>query len=89
MKEILPSTDEATSTDSARLVKVQVRNKITRGDKVEFINKDLNSYHTTVDEMMNERRDVLPLAQPGQEIVIRTNLQVGVNDLLRREKAFD
>ena len=89
VKEILPSTDEATSTDSARLVKLQVRNKITRGDKVEFINKDLNSYHTTVDEMMNERGEVLPLAQPGQEIVIRTNLQVGVNDLLRREKDFD
>ena len=89
VKEILPSTDEATSTDSERLVKLQVRNKITRGDKVEFINKDLNSYHTTVDEMMNERGEVLPLAQPGQEIVIRTNLQVGVNDLLRREKDFD
>ena len=89
VKEILPSTYEANSTDSARLVKVQVRNKITQGDKVEFINKDMNSYHTTVEEMKNERGDVLPLAQPGQEFVIRTNLQVGVNDLVRREKAFD
>ena len=86
VKEVLPSTGEETSTDSARLVKLQVRNKITQGDKVEFIDKDLNSYHTTVEKMMNEKGEVLPLAQPGQEIVIRTDLQVGVNDLLRKKK---
>ncbi|MBW2183056.1 MAG: U32 family peptidase C-terminal domain-containing protein [Deltaproteobacteria bacterium] len=79
-------TGEDASTDSARLVKLQVRNKITQGDKVEFIDKDLNSYHTTVEKMMNEKGEVLPLAQPGQEIVIRTNSQVGVNDLLRKKK---
>jgi putative protease len=86
VKEVLPSTGEDASTDSARLVKLQVRNKITQGDKVEFIDKDLNSYHTTVEKMMNEKGEVLPLAQPGQEIVIRTNSQVGVNDLLRKKK---
>ena len=86
VKEVLPSTGEDASTDSARLVKLQVRNKITQGDKVEFIDKDLNSYHTTVEKMMNEKGEVLPFAQPGQEIVIRTNSQVGVNDLLRKKK---
>ncbi len=86
VKEVLPQTGEDASTDSARLVKLQVRNKIIQGDKVEFIDKDLNSYHTTVEKMMNEKGEVLPLAQPGQEIVIRTNSQVGVNDLLRKKK---
>jgi putative protease len=86
VQEVLPQTGKDASTDSARLVKLQVRNKITQGDKVEFIDKDLNSYHTTVEKMMNEKGEVLPLAQPGQEIVIRTNSRVGVNDLLRKKK---
>lgn len=86
VKEVLPSIGEGSSFNSARLVKLQVRNKITRGDEVEFIDKNLNSYHTRLEEMMNEKGEMLSFAQPGQEIVIKTNLRVGVNDLLRREK---
>jgi putative protease len=88
VKEVLPSMGERSSSNSARLIKLQVRNKIIQGEEVEFIDKNLNSYHTRLEEMMNEKGEMLPLAQPGQEILIKTKLQVGVNDLLRREKMF-
>jgi len=77
VKEVLPSLGKSYSSDSEKFVKLQVRNKIIRGEEVEFIDKNLNNYHTRLEEMMNEQREILPLAQPGQ-----------VNDLLRREKIF-
>lgn len=86
VKEVLPSTGGRSHSDAARLVKLQVRNKVIQGEEVEFIDKDLNSYHTRLEEMMNEKREIIQLAQPGQDILIRTNLRIGVNDLLRREK---
>jgi len=86
VKEVLPSAGERFSSDSARLIKLQVRNKIIQGERVEFIDKNMNSYYTRLEEMMNEKGKMLQLAQPGQEIMIKTSLPVGVNDLLRREK---
>ncbi|MCK5422289.1 MAG: U32 family peptidase C-terminal domain-containing protein, partial [Deltaproteobacteria bacterium] len=69
-----------------KLIKIQVRNKVIQGEQVEFINKNLNSYHTRLDEITNEAGEMVQVAQPGQEIVIRTNLPIGANDILRREK---
>ena len=84
VKEILPLPGE--SSFSERLIKLQVRNKITRGEQVEFINKNLNSYHTRLDEITNGEGETLQVAQPGQEIMIKTDLPIGVNDLLRKER---
>jgi len=88
VKEVFPSPGKSYSSDSAKFVKLQVRNKIIRGEKVEFMDKNLNNYHTRLEEMMSEQGEILPLAQPGQEIVIKTTLPVSANDLLRREKIF-
>lgn len=86
VKEVLPSTREGSSSDSTSFIKIQVRNKIIKGEQVEFIDKDLNSYHIRLEKIMDKKGEILQLAQPGQEIVIKTTLPVGVNDLLRRKK---
>lgn len=86
VKEITPSTEENSSSGSERLVTLQVRNKLLQGDEVEFFDKDLNSYHIRLVKMMNEKMEVIQVAQPGQIIVIRTNLPVGINDLLRKKR---
>jgi len=86
VREILPLPGERSSSNAEKLVKIQVRNKVIQGEQVEFINKNLNSYHARLDEIMNEAGEVVQVAQPGQEIVIRTNLPIGANDILRREK---
>ena len=86
VREILPLPGERSSSNAEKLVKIQVRNKVIQGEQVEFINKNLNSYHARLDEIMNEAGEMVQVAQPGQEIVIRTNLPIGANDILRREK---
>ena len=86
VKEIMHTVGEIPPSDSTRLIKIQVRNKIIQGEQVEFIDKNLNSYHIRLDDIMDEKGEALQVAQPRQEIVIRTNLPIGVNDLLRREK---
>ena len=86
VKGVLPSTGERSPSDSVRFIKLQVRNKIIQGEQVEFIDKNLNRYHTRLEAMMSEKGEMLQLAQPGQEIVIKTALPVGVNDVLRRAK---
>jgi putative protease len=86
VREIVPLPGERSSSHSEKLIKIQVRNKVIQGEHVEFINKNLNSYHVRLDEITNEAGEMVQVAQPGQEIVIRTNLPIGTNDILRREK---
>jgi len=86
VREIVPLLGERSSSHSEKLIKIQVRNKVIQGEQVEFINKNLNSYHARLDEITNEAGEMVQVAQPGQEIVIRTNLPIGINDILRREK---
>ena len=87
VKDILPLPSDKSSSNSEKFIKIQVRNKIIRGEQVEFINKNLNSYCAKLDDMTNEVGEMVQVAQPGQEIMIRTNLPIGANDILRREKA--
>jgi len=86
VREILPLPGERFSSHAEKLIKIQVRNKVIQGEQVEFINKNLNSYHARLDEITNEAGEMVQVAQPGQEIIIRTNLPIGANDILRREK---
>ena len=86
VKDVVPLPGEKSSSHSEKLIKIQVRNKMIQGEQVEFINKNLNSYRARLDDMTNEAGEVVQVAQTGQEIVIRTNLPIGVNDILRREK---
>ena len=86
VREILPLPGERFSSNAEKLIKIQVRNKVIQGEQVEFINKNLNSYHARLDEITNEAGEMVQVAQPGQEIIIRTNLPIGANDILRREK---
>jgi putative protease len=86
VKEIQPSLEESASPDAGKQVKIQVRNKIVSGDEIEFITKELKSYHIKLGEFVNEKGEILQIAQPGQEIVLRSDLPVRVNDLLRKKK---
>jgi putative protease len=79
--EVLSSVDEGSPSQ----VKVNVRNKIMPGQQVEVITTDLQSFQTKLDELVNEKGECLQAAHPGQEIVIKTNLPVGVNDLIRKK----
>jgi putative protease len=79
--EVLSSVDEG----SPFRVKVNVRNRIMPGQQVEVITKDLQSFQTKLDELVNEKGECLQAAHPGHEIVIKTNLPVGVNDLIRKK----
>lgn len=87
VKEILPSRGKGGSPRVSRQVRIQVRNKIVSGDEVEFITRELKIYHTVVEEFANERGEMLTTAQPGQEILLRTDLPVGVNDLVRKKQS--
>jgi putative protease len=86
VKEILPFLEENASPDIGKHVKIQVRNKIVSGDEIEFITKELKSYHMQLGEFTNGKGELLQVAQPGQEILLRTDLPVRVNDLIRKKK---
>jgi putative protease len=86
VKEILPFLEENASPDIGKHVKIQVRNKIVSGDEIEFITKELKSYHMKLGEFTNGKGELLQVAQPGQEILLRTDLPVRVNDLIRKKK---
>jgi putative protease len=74
------------SHPALRVVKLQVRNRLAQGEEVEVINRYLNSYRIRVEEMVGEQGERVEVAHPGEQIVIETDLPIGVNDLVRREK---
>jgi putative protease len=86
VREISPFRNENSSPDAGKQVKIQVRNKIVSGDEIEFITKELKSYHMKLGEFTNGKGEILRVAQPGQEILLRTDLPVNANDLIRKKR---
>ncbi len=69
---------------------VRVRNRIARGDEVEFIGPGMRSALLRMDELFlldreEERR--VESANPNQRILVRPSFRVECSDLLRREKS--
>jgi putative protease len=87
VREILPFRGKSVSPDAGNQVRIQVRNKIVSGDEIEFITKELESYHMKLGDFTNEKGEMLQVAQPGQEILLRTDLPVRPNDLIRKKKS--
>ena len=87
VREILLVGEESTFPHAGTHVKIQVRNKIVSGDEIEFITKELNSYHMKLGDFTNEQGEIIQVAQPGQEILLRTDLPVRPNDLMRKKKS--
>jgi putative protease len=81
--EIIPSDNQGSSPR----VKLHVRNKVVSGEQVEIITRDLQSFHTVVGEMVSEKGEFLEAAHPGQEVVIKTDVPVSVNDLVRKKRS--
>ena len=79
--EVLPSDNQGSSWQ----VKIHVRNKIIPGEQVEIITRDLQNFHTRFEEIISEKGEILEAAHPGQEIVIRMDIPVSVNDLVRKK----
>ena len=80
--EVIPSDNQGSSSR----VKLHVRNKVVSGEQVEIITRDLQSFHTIVGEMVSEKGEFLEAAHPGQEVVIKTDVPVSVNDLVRKKR---
>jgi len=79
--EVFPSGEGGAPSQ----VKVDVRNRIIPGQQVEFITTDLQIFQTKLGELVNEKGECLRAAHPGHKIVIKTNLPVRVNDLIRKK----
>lgn len=86
VKDVVPLSVQSHSPYSEKLIKIEVRNKVMQGEPVEYINKHLNGYHTRLDDITNVAGEIVRVAQPGQEILIRTHLPIGANDMVRRVK---
>ncbi len=71
---------------AARWVGLEVRNRITRGELIEFIDRELHCHTGRLAEMTDERGVALNEAHPGRRVLVRTELPLGANDLLRRRK---
>jgi putative protease len=67
-------------------VRLDVRNRVTRGELIEFVDRELHCHTGRLAEMTDERGDTLDEAHPGRQVLVRTDLPVGKNDLLRRKK---
>jgi U32 family peptidase len=71
---------------AGRWVRLDVRNRITRGELIEFVDRELRCHTGRLAEMTDERGNPLDEAHPGRQVLVRTDLPVGKNDLLRRKK---
>jgi putative protease len=80
--EVIPSGND----DLTSQVKLHVRNKVVPGEQVEIITRDLQSFYTRLGEIVSEKGEVLQAAHPGQEVVIKTDVPVSVNDLVRKKR---
>jgi putative protease len=69
-----------------RWIKLEVRNRIARGELIEFVDRGLQCHTGRLVEMTDEQGDALEHAHPGRHVLVRTDLPVGTNDLLRRRK---
>jgi putative protease len=88
--DLLGVVTEVLSSDnqgSTPQMKLHVRNKIVPGEQVEVITRDLQSFHTRLGEIISEKGEVLQAAHPGQEVVIKTDVPVSVNDLVRKKRS--
>jgi len=81
-----PAPARGTTAHAECWITVQVRNRIATGEWIEFVDRDLNCHSIRLAEMTDEHGAVLREAHPGQEVLIRADLPVGVNDLLRKRK---
>ena len=50
------------------------------------ITKELKSYHMKLGAFTNGKGEILRVAQPGQEILLITDLPVRANDLIRKKR---
>jgi putative protease len=68
-----------------RHVMVQARNKISPGDRVEWIGPNMVSFHSEIQELRRPGGDILPSAKPEQPVLIQVDHPVEVNFLLRKK----
>jgi putative protease len=82
----LPGDSSGDASASGRWVKLEVRNRITRGEWIEFVDRDLQCHTARIAEMTDGQGAVLDEAHPGRHVRIKTDLPVEPNDLVRRRK---
>lgn len=72
--------------DSGRWIELEVRNRITRGEWVEFVDRQFTCHGGRITEMTDEQGGALNEAHPNQRVRVKTSLPVNIHDLLRRKK---
>jgi len=68
-------------------IKLEVRNRIARGERIEFVDRTLQCHAGRLAEMTDVQGNPLDEAHPGRHVLIRTRLPVDKGDLVRRSKA--
>jgi putative protease len=81
-----PPGNSGDPSTAGRWVRLDVRNRITRGELIEFVDRELHCHTGRLTEMTDEQGDALEEAHPGRQVLVRIDLPVGKNDLLRRRK---
>lgn len=66
-------------------VRVEVRNKIFKGDEIEILTKQGPSRADRVDDIIDTDEASIPFAQPGSEVTITLSSNCSSNDLLRKK----
>lgn len=65
-------------------VKVQIRNKINKGDTVDILSLNKPSRTSVIREILDEQGNELLFAQPNSQIFIKLDTDCSKNDLLRK-----
>lgn len=84
--DVPPPGASGDSSASGRWIHLEVRNRITRGELMEFVDREFKCHSSRLIEMTDEQGAALGVAHPGRHVLVRTDLPVGKNDLLRRKK---
>jgi putative protease len=75
---------EETLSDGATVV--GVRNRLERGDALEFIGPGMTAFQHVLQEMADEEGKTLQTAHPNQRIRLSLPFPVRQYDIIRREK---
>lgn len=81
-----PGTSGA-GPDPGRWIGLQVRNRIARGEWIEFVDREFTCHGSRLADMTDDQGGGLHEAHPGQHILVKTDLPVCIHDLLRRKKS--
>jgi U32 family peptidase len=66
---------------------IEVRNRISRGDTLEFIGPSLSANTHVLEEIVTANGEKIEAANPNQRIIVRTGFSAEKYDLVRREKS--